>query len=359
MGHDPCCSQLPTKSRNYFLACYASSLVDGDTILGGSIRARTLKHYITDAKLLFEALKLPTAGPDHLDYVKMIIQTVEAYQKVPNRRNMITDSMIAWLLTQQKTEAEDSLTAAIIDWIILGRYTGFRRSEWCQTSATKFARKEDVPGRPPEAIILGDLVYLDKDERVLDPTNKRFCASVVEYVQITWRWQKNNDNGEKITYARDRALPSLCPVLAALRITARAHRLKLPPQTPAAIYCDEKGKRKFITDSNTNKLLREAASQALGIKKTNRNLWSWSTHSIRVTAANLLHRKKFSDSFIQKRLRWKSTTFLMYLRNTIYNAKQHTLTFDLSDSNLPPPQLRDLRENEPIEDFLDIAAAAA
>jgi hypothetical protein len=49
-------------------------------------------------------------------------------------------------------------------------------------------------------------------------------------------------------------------------------------------------------------------------------------HSIRITACNELDRLGVNDSFIQRRLRWKSLTFLTYLRNTIYSARRHNLS---------------------------------
>ena len=42
-----------------------------------------------------------------------------------------------------------------------------------------------------------------------------------------------------------------------------------------------------------------------------------------------------SDSYIQTRLRWKSTAFLMYLRNTLYAASAHTAALSLHKDNLP------------------------
>ena len=54
---------------------------------------------------------------------------------------------------------------------------------------------------------------------------------------------------------------------------------------------------------------------------------------IRLTAANLLHRQKFLDSYIQNRLRWENDAFRVYSRNTFYTADQHTLY--ILESNLP------------------------
>ena len=47
-------------------------------------------------------------------------------------------------------------------------------------------------------------------------------------------------------------------------------------------------------------------------------------HSIRVTAANLLYRKQLSDNYIMTRLRWISNAFIVYLRNTVHSADEHS-----------------------------------
>jgi hypothetical protein len=85
-----------------------------------------------------------------------------------------------------------------------------------------------------------------------------------------------------------------------------------------------------------------------------KDLLMWSCHSIRVTAANLLHRAWFSDSYIKNRFLWRSDTFLMYLRNTFYMADQHTkaitLGLDLPDRSIARPL-------EPHESLLCAGAA--
>ena len=115
------------------------------------------------------------------------------------------------------------------------------------------------------------------------------------------------------------------------------------------------GKRRFIIDTLVSKYFHLAVTAILNIKKSDEDLQLWSTHSIRVTAANLLHREQFADSFIMKRLCWRSLAFMDYLRNTIYAAEQHAC-LKISDSNLPPLVERSYRIDEPHE---AVVAAAA
>ena len=76
--------------------------------------------------------------------------------------------------------------------------------------------------------------------------------------------------------------------------------------------------------------LRNCASLVLNINKDDPSLKLWSTHSIQVMAANLLHRANLSDSYIQTRLPRKSSSFLMYLRNTIYGTDAHTKAINVN-----------------------------
>ena len=80
-----------------------------------------------------------------------------------------------------------------------------------------------------------------------------------------------------------------------------------------------------ITDGDANAPPRHAANRSLGIPLGDAALNRWSTHLICLTAANLLRRQRFSDSYIQNRLRWENDTFRVYQHNTFYTADQHTL----------------------------------
>jgi hypothetical protein len=305
---------------------------------------------------LFTSRKCPWHN-DEEDYIKLVLNALEAYETVPDRRNMITDEMMYWLHAKASAAHPDSSIAAIVDWTILGRYAGFRKSEWCQSSKSDYARIEHWPTpQPPLAFIASDMVFLGhREERVRTTprsTDMQSLLTLIGYVEICWRHQKNNQNGEKISFARDDDKPDFCPVRAALRIILRAQRLGVPPDMPIAVCASNKREYNFITDTAVASLYRDAASAVLKIPRGSNDIKLWSTHSLRVTAANLLHREKYSDSFIQTRLRWRSNTFLMYLRNTLYSATQHTRALTLSSGNLPPPHARTYREPEVLEGFL-------
>ena len=95
--------------------------------------------------------------------------------------------------------------------------------------------------------------------------------------------------------------------------------------------------RRLITTSQVADFLRHVAYKVFNIPAGPLDHLAWSCNSICITAANLLHRARFSDSYKKNCLRWCKDTFLMFLRNTFYTADQHTKAIILS---LDPPTLK-------------------
>ena len=94
---DPCMTDKPCQARNYFLACCAVLLAQGQTLLGTVIRSGTVKNYLTDACQLFRDLHIHFTPPLDTDYISIITKALQRYEDVPNRRSMITDDMMHWL----------------------------------------------------------------------------------------------------------------------------------------------------------------------------------------------------------------------------------------------------------------------
>ena len=344
---DPCMESQPSAARNYFLACYAVSLIQGQTILSMSLRHSTIVKYLSVAYKLFEDRELSfTATPD---YIAIILTAVKNYEEVPKRRRMITDAMMQWLVEKASNAEPDSATSAIVDWVLLGRYGGFRSSEWCQTTQSDYARIKEWPGEPSLAFIRSDFAFLGKHEHHLFDED-RLCDKIIHHLAVKWRKQKNNQNGQKIPFADDKGNPTYSATRAGLRIYNRSLRLHVKDHEPMAVFKNKFGKTKFITDKMVTDLLRNAASAVLGLSLTDPEVKLWSTHSIRVTAANLLHRQHLSDSYIMTRLRWMSTSFLMYLRNTIYTADAHSkaLSVKLSKTDEQEASYRSMEPHEKI-----------
>jgi hypothetical protein len=142
----------------------------------------------------------------------------------------------------------------------------------------------------------------------------------------------------------------MCPIQASLNISQCARRLDTPHDHPAAVYRDHHTDlRRLITASQVAAFLRQVAHKVFDIPTNHQDLLAWFCHSIHITAANLLHRAKFSDSYIKNPLRWRSDTYLMYLRHTFYTAEQHTNAITLGRA---PPIQEFARPLEPHESII-------
>ena len=78
----------------------------------------------------------------------------------------------------------------------------------------------------------------------------------------------------------------------------------------------------YIDDIHIRTVLQEAAGAVHNVTKKE-ELQRFTSHSIRVGACVLLHSQNISTEDIKFRLRWRSNSFKMYLRNTIPLAEMH------------------------------------
>ena len=77
-----------------------------------------------------------------------------------------------------------------------------------------------------------------------------------------------------------------------------------------------------LYERQINLHIQTAAKAVYGIAD-HRELARFTTHSTRVGAAVHLHLAGKYDPFIKTRLRWRSDSFLLYLRNVLELAVQH------------------------------------
>ena len=111
-----------------------------------------------------------------------------------------------------------------------------------------------------KAFINDDFIFFDQaGHRIFDLTHK--SESLVKKLQVTWRIQKNRQNGQAITVSADDEHPRICPVRAALRMAHRARRLGQPDNLPVACHSINKSKRVYLTGARIAILLRAAATK--------------------------------------------------------------------------------------------------
>ena len=340
---DPTLRGIDPKSVNLLFASWAADLFSGQNCNSLDIRSTTVNNYLKAAQKLI--VKGGYSHPDGLPLddnnnseSQLFISKVKKYESLPNRRSIIDDEMIEEHYQRKLSSLQDSLEDCFFDWLILGRYTGFRLSEWAQTRKHTYELIEGTTDA--RAMIDDDWSYYDHTGRLIDKLQSN--EHLIYKVDICWRFQKNKQNGEIISFWRDDIDPRFCPVRAAWRITMRARRLGIDKSQPLGQYFDHKhGRVAYMNSVEVERLLRDVAKFTTNIQDDTLIKQMFGMHCIRVTACNELARLGVKDSFLQKRLRWRSLTFLDYLRNNMYTAIRHNLSLNIKFS----PHDTSLRHN--------------
>ena len=143
---------------------------------------------------------------------------------------------------------------------------------------------------------------------------------------------KNRVNDQVIKQMRDEERPEFCPVQASLDIVDVAlHLGQTKEDNPLCVFETEDGTVQYLTGDMITKYYRWVTAQVFPqISKEDLKLIS--CHSIRVTAAVILHLAGKDPSYIKLRLRWLSDCFQGYLRNTKRISAQHTAA--VSETNM-------------------------
>ena len=257
--------------------------------------------------------------------ITTVLAEVRRWEKMPNRREPLTTDMITYQQLQREDNKPHSEAAALYDWEVVGIYTGNRLSEWAQHHGTTDLSMiiQNIDGTA-KAFIVEDIEFYGKDRRRMSRNQALARPYLVETIDITWRFQKNGNNGEKKTIVRLPDRPGLCPVSAVIRIVQRWQALHLSLDHPLAVFTDNglaTGVVHFITEKHINHALQTAARMVYNITKKD-ELARFTSHSIRVGACVSLHAADLSTLNIQHALRWRSNSFWNYLRNLPCQAQR-------------------------------------
>ena len=220
-------------------------------------------------------------------YIRDIIKETRRWESIPNRKEPITKEMVEYIIHKgnENKKNPDNIYSALGNWLVLGLQTGFRRKEWAQ-DRTYLKKHNDIQRNvdgSSAAFILSDFEFRLKGNKHMtlnSPSNiKR--ASIVN---IKWCFQKNNDNGQVISYVIDHKNKTYCAIEASKKIYNRAIKHNIPSNKPIAIFIEVKNNKKktcFIDDVHIKTILQEAAQSIYHITKKE-DISKFTAHSIRV-----------------------------------------------------------------------------
>lgn len=347
--HDDLLMQPMSLERaNLQLAIYAAHLGNGNTLWHRQIKCATIKHYVNAAAsfaCLFgthprDPRRQTIAEAAVCPPLQAVYKELSRWEDIPNRREPFTTDMLADLQRFAAGSDQDSLAHVMADWAEIGLFTGHRLSEWAQPSGNGSLAPDNIQNNfrgAPKAFQLSDVRIMGPGERHL-PLSYLLAHgdSAVCYVLLRWRTQKNGAHGEVKKYTRNPSPTGPSLVSPMLRVLRRFERLRgfADTFTPIALYRCASGAIRLVTANDITSSLRACACRVYGLDPVRqaKTVQLWSAHSFRVGAACILHAAGYSETDIMFLLRWRSRTFMMYLRNLAIISRRQVAAVDRAAS---------------------------
>ena len=298
-------------------------------------RSATATGYAQSINKLFEyrGFPIPANPSDRENMTSKLIHMREREENIARRRSPISKEMFVEIANQASDSDRDSAVSVTFDWITLGRVAGFRVAEYAQTTQNKVDEFEYASGnRVIKAFVLTDWKFYDKAGRLMMVHSLDDLADPPAKMKLTFRIQKNRQNGQSITFVEDAKHSNICPVRAAYRIFLRAKRLGQPDDQPMGIFTNHQGVTKYLTASKIAEVLQSVA-KTCHPDLTRDEIMRFTSHSIRVWAVVLLDEAGMNPDFIKSRLRWMGDSYRSYLRDTAVLQQKHISALERSSND--------------------------
>jgi hypothetical protein len=335
---------VPIKRCNMQMALYAAHIATGSSLLCKSVMAATVEKYLLNvARFLanFSSRDVRKEGPTSQglsEPVKAVLVEMERWEKVALRREPFTVEMQEYLNEQTANLPSSNKRVIFSKWSTCGLYGAFRLNEYAQPAGHSWNNPLLDPEFNPKAFCLGDLEFTTKDKKYLSLSEVLQALAKEDHefvyrITLTFRFQKNGENGQVKSFIRNDKKPHLCFVRAMLAILLNFIELAGHHYTkPLAIYKDENGVVRALDSSIIEENMRDAAANVYNINPLTitgrKKLQRWSSHSIRVGACVILYAVGLTPTHIQFMLRWKSMAFMVYLRNLTFLCEQQNTSIN-------------------------------
>lgn len=331
------------------LAMYAIHLSAGHSIYCKQIKVATIEQYLLAAASFISQFtgndcRKDNAADSHMGHILApVLRDLKKCESIPNRREPYDPQMHALARRVASRFPPDSLVCALVDGFEQGFVAGNRLTEWAQPAG------KSNPAQPLLSRYLVDPIrtraFVPNDFRILTYTRHhavglqilRHSLPSIHKMWCKWRTQKNGQNGEEKLFTRNSNSGGHCFVASTHRALQRFQRIMVldativPNATPLSIYWDPRSNSaKLINANDIERFMRRLACSVYHLHPSHQSteVNRWSSHSLRVGACVALHAMGFSTVDIQWILRWRSTAFMVYLRNVAILSDRHTAALD-------------------------------
>jgi hypothetical protein len=142
----------------------------------------------------------------------------------------------------------DSPETVIADWFTFIRVTGLQVAEYAQQTKSKLDMHKYPSGkRVTKSFLPTDWIFYDKNNRIIRKHPSGGVITLPKKMKVSFRIQKNMQNGQLITIVLDDNHPDLCPTRAAYKIFLQAKRLGQTDNKPMVVFVNKSGKKKHLT----------------------------------------------------------------------------------------------------------------
>jgi hypothetical protein len=210
------------------------------------------------------------------------------------------------VIRKVRSWARNQLDVAIGQLVVTAFFFAMRSCEY-----------SDVGSGRRTSVVRVDDIRFRKGGEVVDKAEKEFLGDA-DTVTITFRRQKNGDRGTTVTQHRNKNpdQADICPVRTLADLTTRIRRYERaapPTVTINAFATTNADKPRNISSKMILGHLRTATKLA-GEERLGLRADRVGTHSIRSGAAMAMHLAGIPSETIQMIGRWRSRTFMRYLR---------------------------------------------
>jgi hypothetical protein len=142
-------------------------------------------------------------------------------------------------------QSKDSVSDLLFNAVALGHYIGPRLSKYAQTTQDNINYHTYPSGTTViKTFIANDLIFYNERKCVIKEMNEDSLQQA-HFVKITWRIQKNHQNGQSITLAAESDQPKIYPMRSVMQLVLQARWLNQPNDMPIMVYKTKKGQGNF------------------------------------------------------------------------------------------------------------------
>ncbi len=203
----------------------------------------TVRGYAESVIILFKlrGFAPPANLSDSNNMTAILINNMLRKEDIVRQRAPLDNKIFAKLRRSATSSKKSNLINNLFfNFLSLGRYIGPRLSKYAQTTQNKADYHTYPSGMTViKAFVASNFIFYNDKKHIVKILDKDSLQQV-HLAKITWRIQKNRQNGQSITLSAEVDRPEICPVHSAMCLLLQARRLNQPDDMPLGVYRTKK-----------------------------------------------------------------------------------------------------------------------